>query len=302
MKTIQTYLSALFLIAIFGCAPNEPKEVETNTLLSDNILLGSWQLISFLPDEGDSSKWQQYPSTILYQKHITPTHFTWFKFDTAKDQLLGIGGGTYTIVDDVYTENIDFFLPVGSSELGQSIPFDVEFEGDTWHHVGYARNMMIDEETGVPVKTDSSKIDERWRRIPTITSTSDMDDIDIEGTWELKTYRDAANAATLEYPSFVKYLKHITPTHFIWVKYNGEGDEVLEAGSGRYSIDKEKYIENIAMMYPAGTETVGTKIDFTYMLSGKTWNHMGYVNTIDRNNKSKPKVDLLIDEVWKRVE
>jgi hypothetical protein len=294
--------SIIIFLFVFGCTPNT-NEIDQNTSpLSDNILLGSWRLVSYLPDEGDSSKWQQNASNILYQKHITPTHFTWFKYDTETDQLLGIGGGKYKLANDVYTENIDFFLPVGSSELGQSIPFSVDFEGDTWHHVGYARNMIIDEETGLPVHSDSSKIDEKWERVLPKATTTDIDDIDIEGTWKLKTYRDKSSVNMLEYPNFVKYLKHITPTHFIWVKYNAEGDEVLEAGSGKYTIDKDNYVENIAMMYPSGTGTVGTKIDFTYMHSGDTWNHMGYVNTIDRNTKDHPRVDLLIDEVWQKIE
>ena len=52
---------------------------------------------------------------------------------------MGMGGGTYVIQGDKYIENINFFYPPGSNELGQSIPFDYEIKGNNWYHLGYVK-------------------------------------------------------------------------------------------------------------------------------------------------------------------
>jgi hypothetical protein len=55
------------------------------------------------------------------------------------------------------------------------------------------------------------------------------------------------------------------------------------------------------MMYPGGSGTVGSDIEFTYSLDSGRWNHMGYVNRININEEENPREDLLIDEVWMQM-
>ncbi|MEQ9297467.1 MAG: hypothetical protein RIF33_02840 [Cyclobacteriaceae bacterium] len=262
----------------------------------DNPLIGSWELVSYM--DADVGDWATYPETVVYQKHITPTHFTWYRFDSDQDQLVGIGGGTYEYADGVYTENIDFFMPPGSNELGQAIPFTAEMKEGKWYHTGYAKSMEIDETSGEVVMADSSKIEEIWEKVGTNSNA----DAEVVGSWKLITYREGDKPTALEYPDFIKYIKLITSTHFTWIKYNAEGDEVFEAGAGTYSLGADKYTETVQMMYPPGSGTVGSAIEFTYSLDSGRWNHMGYVNRVNINNDDEAREDLLIDEVWMQME
>ncbi|MEL7004563.1 MAG: hypothetical protein AAFN93_17785, partial [Bacteroidota bacterium] len=119
------------------------------------------------------------------------------------------------------------------------------------------------------------------------------------GTWQLQSYREEQDSSRSEYPSFVKYMKSITPTHFIWVKYNGEGDEVMAAGSGTYGYETGKYTENIEMIYPPGANQVGTSVAFSadFQEDGD-WIHKGHILKTDAENPAVVVDSLLIDEVW----
>lgn len=294
-----TVLFALTLLIFVSCSQEKQTTQATEKAASTEInpLLGSWELVSY--KDADAEEWASHPESVVYQKHITPTHFTWFRYDTEQDQLVGIGGGTYGYQNGVYTENIEFFMPPGSNELGQAIPFTVEMKEGNWYHTGYAKSMAIDETSGEVVLADSSKIEEIWQRVSESPNTYDPD---VTGSWELITYREQDRPTALEYPDFIKYIKLLTPTHFIWIQYNGEGDEVFAAGSGTYTLSADKYIETIQMMYPGGSGTVGSDIEFTYSLDSGRWNHMGYVNRININADDNAREDLLIDEVWVRME
>ncbi len=274
----------------------EQTPVAEETQTEDNPILGSWQLVSYM--NADSSKWSSYPDQVVYQKHITPTHFTWYSYNNDEDKLTGIGGGTYAYANAIYTENIEFFMPPGSNELGQAIPFTVEMKEGKWYHTGYAKIMEIDETSGELVLADSSKIEEIWERVSEVSNGYQPG---VNGSWNLVTYREGDRPTALEYPDFIKYIKLLTPTHFVWIQYNGDGDEVFAAGGGTYTLSEESYVENVQMMYPSGSGTVGSDIEFTYSMDSGRWNHMGYVNRININKEEKPREDLLIDEVWVKV-
>lgn len=297
MRHISLYI-LIAVFSLFSCAQDKSSSEADASSDSEEInpLIGSWEMVSY--NDADMDEWKSHPETVIYQKHITPTHFTWYHFNTEEDRLVGIGGGTYAYRDGIYTENIDFFMPPGSNELGQAIPFTVEMKDGQWHHTGYAKTMSIEESTGEMVMVDSTKIEEIWKKVE---ETPNAYTPDVMGSWRLITYREADRPTAMEYPDFIKYIKLITPTHFIWVQYNGEGDEVFAAGSGTYALSADKYTETIQMMYPPGSGTVGSNIDFTYSLDSGKWNHMGYVNRININAEGNPREDLLIDEVWVRI-
>ena len=68
-------------------------------------------------------------------KILTENRFQWIAYNTETGQFHGTGGGTYTAVDGVYTENIKFFSR-DDSRVGASLKFNFEtIEGD-WHHSG----------------------------------------------------------------------------------------------------------------------------------------------------------------------
>ena len=249
-------------------------------------IIGSWELVQYIDHSNKGQDWQKYNSDIIYQKHITDSHFVWLKYDKSTDQLLGMGGGTYIINKaGKYVENIDFFYPPGSSELGQSIPFSIQMKKGNWIHTGYAKNMDYTEEGNVVV-TDSTKIEELWK--PLFHTNNNRDLI---GTWDLVSYREKADGQMIEYPEFIVYMKLVTPSHFVWVKYDNEGDEIYAAGSGPYHYDGKNYTEKIRVSYPKGNSAQGKDVVFSAVVNANKWIHKGIIPV-------EGGEDLLIDEIW----
>ncbi|MEM9326100.1 MAG: hypothetical protein AAGA85_10610 [Bacteroidota bacterium] len=258
----------------------------TSKLEKKQTLLGTWDLVSYVDHEESKTEWQEYPQHILYQKHVTGTHFTWIRYNKEKDQLEGMGGGNYHFRDGKYVENIEYFYPPGAGILGQSIPFEAKVKNDQWQHTGYIREMELDFEEAAMVQGDSVKIEEIWVR----SSASEASNQQLAGTWDLKLYRDNPEESYYEYPELTGYLKLITDTHFVWIKYDQEGDQIYGAGCGTYDFNGEQYTENIQMFYPSGSTLLGTSITFNAEINDYQWKHLGYGEGEDAK--------ILIDEVW----
>ncbi|MBV6644009.1 MAG: hypothetical protein KI790_01090 [Cyclobacteriaceae bacterium] len=254
-------------------------------------VVGSWQLISYVDHQNNEQGWKKYSEDILYQKHITNSHFTWIKYSQKQDKLLGMGGGTYKIEEGKYIENIEFFFPPGSSELGQAIPFMVKMKKGKWYHTGYAKKMEINEEGQIKV-VGSSKIEEVWLPVDQVGASNKK----LVNCWNLSKYRDDKEDSYEKYPEFIGYIKLITPTNFVWIKYDKEGDQIYAAGSGTYQYDGQKYVENLEMVFPSNSGQVGTTIDFDIVLEDHMWKHFGYAPVLDK--AKKPTDTILVDEIW----
>ena len=68
-------------------------------------------------------------------KILSGTRFQWIAYNIETKQFMGTGGGTYTTIDGVYTENIEFFSR-DNSRVGASLPFNFELQEGKWHHSG----------------------------------------------------------------------------------------------------------------------------------------------------------------------
>jgi hypothetical protein len=78
---------------------------------------------------------QRKPGPRKTMKILSGTRFQWIAYNVETKQFMGTGGGTYTTVDGVYTENIDFFSR-DNSRVGASLEFDYELKDGHWHHSG----------------------------------------------------------------------------------------------------------------------------------------------------------------------
>jgi len=210
--------------------------------------------------------------------------------------LIGMGGGNYIIKDEKYIEKIDFFFPPGSSELGQAIPFDMTFNNGEWYHKGMSKVRELDIESGELEEVGLMVIEEVWLPMQINANQEST----IQKTWDLDEYRTGLDLEYIEYPDFTGYIKLITPTHFVWTKYDKEGDEIYGAGSGTYLIDEESYIENIKIIHPENTGQVGSVIKFKKETYENKWKHFGYVPEFFVNEKTAQivKDSILIDEYW----
>jgi len=133
-KLVVILFASIIILGQSGCGDKSKQESEGEISLE-----GTWKLVKVLNSDDEEAELLKHSEDLVYLKHITPTHFTWVRFNRESNELEGTGGGTYTFDGNTYTENLDFFFPPGSNELGQSIPFTVEMKNGTWHHKGYAK-------------------------------------------------------------------------------------------------------------------------------------------------------------------
>ena len=68
-------------------------------------------------------------------KILSGSRFQWAAFNTDTHQFFGTGGGTYTVKDGKYTENIEFFSR-DNKRVGASLTFDYVLNGKDWTHAG----------------------------------------------------------------------------------------------------------------------------------------------------------------------
>lgn len=76
-------------------------------------LIGTWQLVSATSTEKDNTTSTFNPKLRMI-KIINPTHFSFLSHDltNGKDSATAAftaGGGTYTLTDSLYTEQLDYF-------------------------------------------------------------------------------------------------------------------------------------------------------------------------------------------------
>ncbi len=285
----------LVCLLVTGCTTNDEKSEEKQDELS---LEGTWELLMYIDHQGGGTEWVEYDENIIYLKHITATHFTWASYDKSTQTLNGTGGGTYTFDGKEYIEDIEFFYPAGSSELGQAIPFTVGMEDGQWFHTGYVKVMEFDAEKGENIVSDSSKIEEIWGRVEDLGN-----ELELVGTWELVSVKNPGDSIWTEYPDFVGYLKHITPTHFNWIYFNTEGDEVSGEGGGIYKLKGNDYIEYIQYSYNTIHNIVNTEARFSYRIEGDKWYHNGYVKDLKLDPESGEYIvadSSKIEEIWQR--
>jgi len=290
-----TLLWLTILITAKSCkSGNNHSEQES---VSMETLIGAWSLDNyFLGDSNLNSS--QYPH-LLYNKYLTGTHFVWACYDSAKDQVLGMAGGTYNTDHGNYTETYEFYLPLGSKKIGQTQVYAIHVVDDRWTQEGFEMNYNFDPDFGAVIASDSILSQQVWTRL---NKHEDNDD-QLIGTWVLEKYRTEEDSSWQYYPSFVRYIKLITPSHFFWIKYNGEDDEVMAGGGGPYAFKKDNfnlYQERIEQFYPHDSKQVGTEINFQLLLEDNKWYHLGYVTRVERGPNGKINIldSTKVDEVW----
>jgi len=141
MKSTLFFFLLFALVLITSCetAPRQKPSIP---------LTGTWELISATSTEKDSTFSTFNPKNKMI-KIITPTHFAFFLHDlnmgkdTATAAYSG-GGGTYTLVDSVYTEHLEYFN--NREWEDHTFSFVVTVKNDTFTQQGVEKleNLGID--------------------------------------------------------------------------------------------------------------------------------------------------------------
>jgi hypothetical protein len=125
---VKTLILFLVIGLIYACNP-KPSETETNQI----PLEGTWKLISgTLIEKGDTVV-TDYTRSVSFIKIINKTHFSFLKHDLNKGKdstaAFDAGGGTYTLVDSTYTENLDYCN--ARDWEGNTFKFKISIKNDT---------------------------------------------------------------------------------------------------------------------------------------------------------------------------
>lgn len=115
------------IIALLFASCNLKKEQESIPLI------GTWRLVSATSTEKDSTFSTFNPKTKMI-KIINDSHFAFFNHDlnNGKDSTNAVffgGGGTYTLKDSVYKENLEYFN--NRQWENNSFEFVVKIKNDT---------------------------------------------------------------------------------------------------------------------------------------------------------------------------
>lgn len=70
-------------------------------------------------------------------KILSGTRFQWIAYNTETKQFMGTGGGSYTTINNEYTETIEFFSR-DDSKAGLSLKFNYDLIDGNWHHKGFS--------------------------------------------------------------------------------------------------------------------------------------------------------------------
>ncbi len=100
-------ISLFLMAAIIASCNNDKKQ-------NPIPLVGTWELIAAKSTEKDSTT-STFNPNIKMIKIINPTHFAFLSHDLSmgKDTATAkftAGGGSYTLIDSVYTEHLEYFI------------------------------------------------------------------------------------------------------------------------------------------------------------------------------------------------
>ncbi|MEA5260775.1 hypothetical protein VB264_23450 [Arcicella aquatica] len=120
--TTSIILGGLLCSTMFACKVKEKESLP---------IIGTWELVSAETIEKDTS-FSTFNSKVKMIKIINPSHFAFLSHPIAKqDSAITFiaGGGEYTLVDSVYTENLEYF--VDKNWENNKFSFVVKIQNDT---------------------------------------------------------------------------------------------------------------------------------------------------------------------------
>lgn len=126
-------------------------------------ILGSWTLVQY--KYGMDAEYNLVPDFMYYVKNITESHFSWCSYSPEDGNVMGAGGGTYSINGSKYIESTDFWFPSGTSIPGTKTTFEYKVEGNRWTIKGYIKEVELNPSSGEMAPIDSIFISEIWQRI-----------------------------------------------------------------------------------------------------------------------------------------
>lgn len=125
-------LRASSVTITFTTGEQDYKMVMKRIDTGESDLAGSWRITDRMRNGEMTAMRLGARKTI---KMITGTRFQWAAFNPETKQFSGTGGGTVTLENGKYTENIEFFSR-NADRVGANLTFNYSVNGDKWDHSG----------------------------------------------------------------------------------------------------------------------------------------------------------------------
>jgi hypothetical protein len=186
-------LRIIFTLLFFCCALQ---------LFGQNALVGTWE---------------RQTDSIRAIKIITPMHWAIFIEALHGDKFIRSHGGTYTLTDKKYIEQLDVASWENKGELSFT-DYTYKIEGDKFYQKG---TLILSDGSVVP-------IDEVWQKVSTPKSNPNYQAI---GAWNLVSSSYTGEDGKNETHSNATYTRFeiITPTHWMRISHR---DHVFESAMG----------------------------------------------------------------------
>jgi hypothetical protein len=112
----------------------------------------------------------------------------------------------------------------------------------------------------------------------------------LEGTWELVSYKYVEGTPFRDVTKDHREIKLMTGSHFVWVSYDVRKKKPTSVGGGRYSLEADKYTEELDFADKRSEDLVGKPQSFKATIEDDRWLHSGVLSN-----------GLKIEEIWRRV-
>lgn len=117
---------------------------------------------------------------------------------------------------------------------------------------------------------------------------SDVQGAALVGSWRLVSAK--SGGVTIDFPAGTTILKHLTPTHFVWLHHDRQG-KITQAGGGSYFVSGNRYDETPEYGLGDGIlPLIGKRQSFTVRIAEGRWYHSGKETSGD-----------VIEEIWERL-
>jgi multidrug efflux pump subunit AcrB len=137
------------LFVLFSCNLSVKTDVPSSSSTSSSRpqIEGTWKLVSATTIVRTDTTVEDYTKNMEMIKIINETHFAFLKHDFTKGRdsvVYSSGGGSYTLVDSLYTESLDYCS--AKEWEGHKFPFSVTVIQDTLLQTGVEKveNIGVD--------------------------------------------------------------------------------------------------------------------------------------------------------------
>ncbi|GEO06862.1 hypothetical protein AAE02nite_45260 [Adhaeribacter aerolatus] len=182
-------------------------------------------------------------------------HFTAADYNLKDKAYIGAQGGTYTLNNGRYTENLEYFT-TDSTKVGTNLAYNLSAKGNTLQ---------------LTRTQNGQNITETWERIDAGGSA-------LTGAWRIRERETQPGQMSVMQRGPRKTIKWLSGKRFQWAAINTETKQFFGTGGGTYTLKDGKYTENIEF-FSRDSKRVGMSISFDYEVKNGDWHHRGLSTT-----------------------